>query len=434
MRRTCFCWVGLATLAITLLLPAVLHAQADGEYWGLAQFNFQNPGARARALGGAFVALADDATAAYSNPAGLAFLTRWEVGLEYSSVAVEGQAAQLAGDYQSNYRPNVQSFDADGLTFGSIVIPLKKGRATASVFYSSLSPLSNAKGSFGAGGGVVLLPSFEASDGFEFFPALAFLQAKNEVAGASLGVRLSDRFSIGGTVGVTELQLDGYAERYSYEYQTLYNYQYSIVDKEQDTFATVGFVWAPSEKWTIGGSWQKESSFDVSSKAYIAGTGKEYRDISSTFRIPTKWALGLAFRISDAWVLSLEADRIEYSDTYRGMNEESFFKEFDAPTDSEYGFSAANVTELHLGSEYSWFSRGGTGFSVRLGVWQDTEHLPHFTGATPHYRERTPKWDDKIVHYAGGFGLSFKHLMLDLAYDYTSDNGTASIGSLVFRF
>src|SRR5690348_11505922 len=39
------------------------------------QFDFQTPGARSMAMGGAFIGAADDASAAFTNPAGLAFLT-----------------------------------------------------------------------------------------------------------------------------------------------------------------------------------------------------------------------------------------------------------------------------------------------------------------------------------------------------------------------
>jgi len=41
------------------------------------QMSFSDPGARSMGLGGAFVALADDATAAFSNPAGLVQLVGW---------------------------------------------------------------------------------------------------------------------------------------------------------------------------------------------------------------------------------------------------------------------------------------------------------------------------------------------------------------------
>ena len=46
------------------------------------QFDFLNPGARSLALGSAFIAVADDATAAFTNPAGLTFLIRAEASAE----------------------------------------------------------------------------------------------------------------------------------------------------------------------------------------------------------------------------------------------------------------------------------------------------------------------------------------------------------------
>src|SRR5437764_6094087 len=41
-----------------------------------------NPGARSLGMGGAFIGAADDATAAFANPAGLGFLTLREVSAE----------------------------------------------------------------------------------------------------------------------------------------------------------------------------------------------------------------------------------------------------------------------------------------------------------------------------------------------------------------
>jgi len=46
------------------------------------EFSFSNPGARSVGLGGAFAALADDATAAFANPAGLTQLLASEISLE----------------------------------------------------------------------------------------------------------------------------------------------------------------------------------------------------------------------------------------------------------------------------------------------------------------------------------------------------------------
>ena len=46
------------------------------------QFNFSNPGARSLGMGGAFLGLADDASAAEANPAGLTILAKREISIE----------------------------------------------------------------------------------------------------------------------------------------------------------------------------------------------------------------------------------------------------------------------------------------------------------------------------------------------------------------
>src|SRR5688572_8256968 len=66
-------------LAACAAVPA-LAQQTDAEA-GLPSliFNFAPPGARSLAMGASFVGLADDATAAEANPAGLTVLTRPEI-------------------------------------------------------------------------------------------------------------------------------------------------------------------------------------------------------------------------------------------------------------------------------------------------------------------------------------------------------------------
>ena len=66
--------------------------------------NYQNPGARAFALGGAFVGLADDASASELNPAGLSQLRRPELGVEFrrleTTIPVRYPGATSAGDFE----------------------------------------------------------------------------------------------------------------------------------------------------------------------------------------------------------------------------------------------------------------------------------------------------------------------------------------------
>src|ERR1700741_2906158 len=84
MRRL----AGAPLLTLLVLAPAAPAAAGDkglvnSETFSGFQFNFNNPGARALGMGGAFVAVADDATAVIANPAGLTILQRPEISAEY---------------------------------------------------------------------------------------------------------------------------------------------------------------------------------------------------------------------------------------------------------------------------------------------------------------------------------------------------------------
>src|SRR5438445_6909940 len=68
-------------LALTAALP-VFAQNTDIESLSGLQFNFGNPGARSLGMGGAFLGLADDASAAEANPAGLTILRKPEISFE----------------------------------------------------------------------------------------------------------------------------------------------------------------------------------------------------------------------------------------------------------------------------------------------------------------------------------------------------------------
>jgi outer membrane protein OmpA-like peptidoglycan-associated protein len=73
-------------LGTGVLLGAVADAQAVGSSSNhLAPYLRMGTGARALGMGGAFVGVADDATAAYWNPAGLAWTAGWEVTGMYTA-------------------------------------------------------------------------------------------------------------------------------------------------------------------------------------------------------------------------------------------------------------------------------------------------------------------------------------------------------------
>src|SRR3989339_1392902 len=79
--------------AFAAMVPAFLFAQSGGQP---GQFMAYGAGARALGMGGAFFAVADDATASYWNPAGLALLERKEFTSMQASLFAETSLSFLA--------------------------------------------------------------------------------------------------------------------------------------------------------------------------------------------------------------------------------------------------------------------------------------------------------------------------------------------------
>src|SRR2546428_4892558 len=112
----------LLTVCLALALP-VAAQNTDIESLSGLQFNFGNPGARSLGMGGAFLGLADDASAAEANPAGLTVLRKPEVSLEVRNYqekqlfTTSGTFPNLSRTAFAHYSQRVEP------TFASFVYP-----------------------------------------------------------------------------------------------------------------------------------------------------------------------------------------------------------------------------------------------------------------------------------------------------------------------
>jgi long-subunit fatty acid transport protein len=136
------------------------------------------PGARALSLGGAFIAVADDATAAESNPAGLVILTRPEVSLHLVSETGEQEDC-----------PDCESNSSTRPAFASYVHPM--GPGVFSVYYQS---------------GLEVGTSF--TDQFEDESFSVNDDSKFRRLGVAAGFRPFPMVSIGASVGLNKLTVD----------------------------------------------------------------------------------------------------------------------------------------------------------------------------------------------------------------------------------
>ena len=141
MRRSA---VGATVLTLFAgLLPGggAVWAITNDEINAAVKFNFSVPGARSRGLGGAFISVADDATAAFTNPAGLMILSKPEISLEgqFSDFTTEftdrghafGPATGTGVDTIDGLVRAEADSDTAGASFLSFVYPRKRWAVAA---------------------------------------------------------------------------------------------------------------------------------------------------------------------------------------------------------------------------------------------------------------------------------------------------------------
>ena len=100
-----------------------------GCYLHAADYNITGAGARAAGLGGAFIAVADDATAISWNPAGLTQLYRPEISLVTKFIAEDWE-------YKSSYYDNESDKQSHfAFNFASAAYPLMNGKLVMAIAY-----------------------------------------------------------------------------------------------------------------------------------------------------------------------------------------------------------------------------------------------------------------------------------------------------------
>lgn len=469
MRRIAFVFV-----AAFLVLPAAAQ-NVDIEALSGLQFNFGNPGARSLGMGGAFLGLADDASAAEANPAGLTILRKAEVSVEARNYE-EQQLFTTAGTFPEITRTPFNYYsDRVVVTFASAVMPIKD-KFTIGAYYHQ--PLRN------QGGGLVAspidpitkqptvpLPNFfmpltsvdplkfgtpvseqecerlRAAQNnpfacleFRVDPFLSALNVRMRTFGFAAAWKIHPKFSIGATVRHQRFIEEAITYRFNSLFQTsailiqatakTKNGQVEVVEETDTTFAA-GFKWAPTDKISVGGVYKKGPKFV--SPLFFAGasTGGEFVNVADTdFHIPDVAGLGVSVRPIPALTVNVDAVRVKYSnlvDNFLASN--TTVREAGAP------FKADDIIELHAGAEYFFSTK--VPFALRAGYWREPAHSIEWDGPLDHpdfVAEALlyPKGEDQN-HLSIGAGIAWPRFQLDFAFD-TSDQYKVASMSMVTRF
>jgi long-chain fatty acid transport protein len=421
-------------LALFVLAAAGREAFAQTSLAVPLQFDFINPGAKSLATGGAFVGLADDATATFTNPAGLILISRSEASLEARHTKSETpflERGRLSGLIFNDGTDTIQ-----GPSFGTIVdgngglaltsfvyVPRPASRWRVAGFRHELARVDQR---YLTNGTFYKLPDEFTSrrdspqEGIRRFGITGY--------GATTAVRLHPQVSVG--LGLTA-------------------YRFSL-DSQFRRFDTDGFLGPPILSTELGRATQdgEETSLAPNVGVLIGLTGRVrggavYRhgpsftfrtkdgndpERFSRFRVPHTFAVGGSVRpLAEATTLVVAA---EVTFVNYARLREDFVTDQALAVNLADRFVLDNGTEVHVGVQYlptlNYFAP-----KLRFGVWRDPDHSVKFDPRTSNVDLLDRAFDERIAtalsqgrdltHVSGGIGFSLSpRVEVNAALDWSS--------------
>ena len=432
MKRELMLAIGAALFAAS----GTVFAITDTETNASIPFNLSNPGARSMGMGGAFVGLADDATAAYTNPAGLTQLVTPEISAEgrhtdYSIPHVSGGSAALDPFSGSGLHSEDADSSRTNLSFISFVYPHDRW---SFAFYRN--ELVRYQADFATSGDGVTVGNL-----YQTFPVTADADLKIIDYGFSAGFKAGDAVSLGAGISYYQFDIRTLMTRVAFEGAfdgvpagTPVNSQ-AQRGSDNDIGVNLGARFVLGEHWSAGLTYRRGPKFTYeATNTILLGTPQVVVDLTDVrFKVPDEFGAGLSWHPTDSLVINFDADYIQYSQLTHGV--QSLFGNGDAGVAR---LSIPNGTELHLGGEYT-FTQMAHPFSLRAGVWHDPRHSIEYRG--------DPGTDlgasalavvfhggqGSQNHVAVGGGFAFSKFQIDAAADFSDQTDTLSLSG-VYHF
>jgi len=402
-------------------------------------------GARAQGKALAFIGVADDATAASHNPAGLVQLQQPEVSVVGSYfVRLEGQNVTQAGTGVDN-----QTLAGANLNYLSGVYPFRllARNVVVSLNFQRLFDLDSATdvaSPFAAIDGLQRVRSRQEGGLFTMSPAVA--------------LQITPTFSIGAAFNIwPDLFGNGWQQEVTVRGQGFVASGPRTVPfvstgriSEDFTFrgfnVTFGLLWNITPVFTLGGVVRTPFTARVR-RTHASSLTVTLQDDSApvttsnafTERLdmdmPTSYGVGLAARLSDNLTLSLDVSRVHWSDfrLQESRRADVLLVENGAPSGKGRAVlrgEADDTTSVRLGAEYLWMHPRLI-VPFRAGFFYDPE--PGERGT------------DNFFGFSLGTGITIKQFVFDLAYTFRAGTVQSSatettvyqhalLGSVIYHF
>jgi long-subunit fatty acid transport protein len=368
------------------LAASPAFAQSNDEVFPQFQWNFATPGARANAMGRAFIGTADDASASITNPAGLVRLTRPQGYFEFK--ATDLKVERLAGvDSLFTLLPTATSTGINSAAFISVSMPIMKKFAVAFTRHEFLNYQEQFE----------LDPRpIPGIPNTSFFGVQGDTTFKGVTYAGSFAASVSPKFSVGVTVGIDQLEGESVATRFQHNPLTTDANEFSITassikvnetsidDTASGVSMVVGALFTPNEKVTVGVQFSKGSNMEVDEALNFnpSTTANQPLVLAEGFpktisiHVPNRFGAGVSVRPSSKLLVSFDFVSILYSSLAK-----DFTAVFDIPALDGSEFSVDDVVETHLGAEYLLL-QGRNSIFVRGGMYTAPDHATRFDGSS----------------------------------------------------
>jgi long-subunit fatty acid transport protein len=401
--------------------PPSLFAQTTAQF--PMQFDFTSPGARSLAMGGAFVASADDASAAFINPAGLVFYGKLEASgelrfatRETSFLAGGRVSGQVTGRGLDTIPGPVYSHDNDtqtGLAFLSMMVPVGS-KFTLTGYRNEVARVDN---SFFSQGAFLRATFGGVTDDFNReLPVDGRRQVAITNYGGSIGVRINDAFAVGGGLSFYKFNLDAQFARHGVMSDTFSPPDLSITSSTatqdgDDVAPSIngGLLWKPRSNLNVGASFRYGPTFDFEQRDRVPDqlidlTRRGHFDVPDVISAGVKWQPLASGRLTVLTDLS----RVFYSQLL-----DDFIRFQALASNRPDQLLIDDGTEIRAGAEYQI---GDTHIVIpRIGFWRDPAHTVRYVStpardSTDVFYEATLPGGEDVMHFTFGVGLVWSEL------------------------
>jgi long-subunit fatty acid transport protein len=397
-------------------------------------------GARAMGMGGAFIGVADDATAASWNPAGLIQLETPEASMAGAynkrtedatyQAFPEASGPQTTSTYELNYLSAAYPFtllDKNmivSLNFQHLYDFTKKAGFSYS-FTDTVDPpltLRNTITYDQEGGFKSLSPAFAV----QITPFFSLGLTLNLWESGVYTNKWESRYRSNGTGTFAGLPFN-VSTRIDEEYE-MKGMKFDLGDplNWENANYNLGFLWNISPKWSLGGVFKapfvaslKRDYYFESALTFPAYPGADSCNIiqrSEAVRLdmPMSYGLGLAFRANDRLTFDLDVYRTEWDDYVLHDGDGNELNPITGKLQRDSDVSA--TTQVRVGGEYLIIAESVV-IPIRAGLFYDPEPA-----------EGSP---DNFYGFSIGSGIAYKNIVYDIAYQYRfgRDVRTATVGN-----